>query len=121
MPLRLSTIEENDILHVSGTGLWSPALADRHFCELHRLVLNRRAAGQAVLVLVDLRRAPVQTTATAQIIREQTARIYRDADRVALVCAAALIAMQMKHVAQIENMSTFDAIEPALLWLRQGG
>lgn len=115
---RLSTFEDNGILHVSGDGLWTPALADRHFRDLHQLVLRQRAARQRVLVLVDLTQAPVQTVETAKIIHEQTGRIYREADRVAVVCATMLLAMQIKHAAQIENMSTFEAIEPALLWLR---
>jgi hypothetical protein len=118
MPGRLSTIEENDILHVSGAGLWAPTLADRHFRELHQLVLRRRAAQQSVLVLVDLTQAPVQTVETAQVIHEQTGRIYREADRVAVVCATMLLALQIKHAAKIGNMSTFEAVEPALLWLR---
>lgn len=102
---------------VSGSGMWSPARTETHFRELDHVVLKIRREHSSVRVLVDLREASVQTAETAAIVREWTTRIYRTADRVAVVCATALLALQIKRAAHVETLATFHEIEPAMTWI----
>ncbi len=102
---------------VSGSGMWSAARAEAHFRELEHTILKIRREHGSVRALIDLREASVQTTETAAIMREWTTRIYRVADRVAVVCATALLALQIKRAANVETLATFHEIEPAMTWI----
>jgi hypothetical protein len=102
---------------VSGSGMWSAARAKAHFHDLERTVLKIRRDHGAVRVLVDLREASVQTADTAAVVHEWTTSIYRVADRVAVVCATSLLALQMKRAANIETLATFHEIAPAQKWV----
>jgi hypothetical protein len=116
------TFEMDDaanLVRVCGTGLWTPEQTLIHFLELHRAILGLRAVRRKVLVVVDLRAAAVQTAETAAAVRDGTARIYRDADYVAIVCSSALVAMQMKRAAQVPNLATFAELGEALDWMNE--
>lgn len=102
---------------VSGTGMWSAERAATHFRDLERAILKIRREHGAVRVLVDLHAAAVQTAETAAVVREWTGRIYRAADRVAVVCATALLAMQIKRMADVDTLATFHEIGPAEQWI----
>ena len=102
---------------VLGAGMWSAERTEAHFRELERTVLKIRREHGSVRVLVDLREASVQTAETAAVMREWTTRIYRVADRVAVVCATALLALQIKRAADATTLATFHEIEPAIAWI----
>lgn len=106
---------------VVGSGMWSPERTTAHFVELERAVLKLRRAHGRVRVLVDLRGAAVQTAETAAVVRAWTGRIYRAADRVAVVCATALLALQIRRAADIATLATFHEIEPARTWIDMAG
>jgi hypothetical protein len=107
------------IVRVRGTGLWTPEQTIIHFIALHRAILGLRAVRRKVLVLVDLRKAAVQTAETADAVRDGTARLYRDADFVAVVCESQLVAMQMKRAAQVPNLAIFSDLDAAMAWIRE--
>lgn len=111
-------VADDGFITVAGSGLWTPERTAEHFRDLERAVLAVRREGKQVRVLVDLRAASVQTAETAAIMQQWTGRIYKVADRVAVVCATALLAMQIKRAANIETLSTFHEIEPAKAWIR---
>jgi hypothetical protein len=52
-------------------------------------------------------------------MHQWTSRIYRDDDRVAVLCAAALLALQIKRAANVRQLATFHEMAPALAWVRQ--
>jgi len=108
---------EDGLVTVTGTGMWSAAHAAAHFQELERAVLKLRREHGSVRVLVNLRGAAVQTRDTAAVMRAWTGRIYRVADRVAVVCATALLALQIKRHAEIDTMATFHELAAAQAWV----
>jgi hypothetical protein len=110
--------DEEGLVRVRGAGLWTPEQTAIHFIELHRAIIGLRAVRRKVLVLVDLREAAVQSAETAAAVRDGTARMYREADYVAIVHASQLVAMQMKRAAAVPNLAAFDAMDAALGWLR---
>lgn len=109
--------EHDGFATVAGAGMWTPAQAEAHFRDLDRAITRLRRIHGSVRVLVDLREASVQTAETAGVVRNWTGRIYRGVDRVAVVCATALLAMQMKRAADIETLATFHEIELARAWI----
>lgn len=112
------TVDHDDgYVVISGGGMWSPAQADEHFRELDRAILKLRREHKQLRVLVDLREASVQTPETVAVMRNWTGRIYRDADRVAVVCATALLALQIKRATDIETRATFHDMATAEAWL----
>jgi|GEM_PF-2432291 len=102
---------------VAGSGMWTAERAEQHFRNLQYAVLKLRREHRRVLVLVDLRAAAVQTPETAAIIHAWTGRIYRSVDRVAVVCATALLALQIKRASDIETLATFHELAAAEAWI----
>ncbi|ODT91517.1 MAG: hypothetical protein ABS86_02480 [Sphingobium sp. SCN 64-10] len=114
------TIDEPDgIVHVVGVGMWSPEYVVEHFRDLDRALERIRREQGFARVFVDLRAAAVQATQTTQVLGEWTGRVYRDSDRAAVLCASALLAMQIKRAADVRLLATFHEMAPALAWLRQ--
>lgn len=109
--------DRNGLIRVRGVGMWTAEQADAHFIELRRAIEGLRAIRRPVLVLVDLSAANVQTGEVAEAISDGTARIYRDADFVALVAGTALLGLQMKRAAKVPNFAVFSELRPALDWL----
>ena len=107
------------LIHVIGTGIWTVERAETHFRNLDRAVQNVRRKHGKVNVLVDLRGAAVQPSETAAVIHEWTTRIYREADRIAVVCATSLLALQMRRGVNIAPLATFHEMEPALRWINE--
>jgi hypothetical protein len=110
---------DGGLIRVSGNGIWSPEQAATHFRNLERAVGKVRRDHGKVSVLVDLRQAAVQPSETAAIIHEETTRIYSEADRIAIVCPTALLALQMKRGVNIASLATFHEMEPALRWVQE--
>ena len=104
-------------IRVRGTGLWTAEQASVHFVKLRQAVEGLRAIRQPVLVLVDLSRAAVQPSDVAEAVSHGTARMYRDADFVALIASSVLLGMQMKRAAKVSNFAVFTEMDPALEWL----
>lgn len=117
--LRFEVDHTSGLIRVIGTGIWSVERAETHFRNLDRAVQNVRQAHGKVNVLVDLRGAAVQPSETAAVIHDWTMRIYRAADRVAVVCATSLLALQMRRGVNIAPLATFHEIEPALRWIHE--
>jgi hypothetical protein len=115
------TIDERAALVcVTGRGIWSAERTATHFNNLDKALQRMRQQRGGARVLVDLREASVQTVETAQVMKQCTGRIYRDVDRVAVVCATALLALQIKHSAQVPDLATFLQVEPARAWVLAG-
>jgi hypothetical protein len=55
----------------------------------------------------------------AEAVRHGTARIYRDADFVAVVIAPILLGIQMKRASSARNVALFGEMTQALEWLAQ--
>ena len=106
-------------IRVFGTGIWTPEQASVHFVQLRQAVEGLRAIRQPVLVLVDLTAADLQPTAVAEAVRHGTARVYRDADFVAVVVASILLGIQMKRASSARNVALFGEVTQALDWLAQ--
>lgn len=104
-------------IRVTGSGLWTADQAETHFHKLGIALRKMRAELGRALVLVDLREALVQPAATTVAMTRETARIYEVRDRVAVVCATALLAMQIKRVAAVYDLATFTDCDAALAWL----
>lgn len=110
----------NGFVTIVGVGMWSPERTETHFRDLERAILKIRREHGKVRVFVDLRGASVQTAETAAVMNIWTRRIYRACDRVAVVCATALLAMQIKRSAEVDVLATFHEIEPARRWMHAG-
>ena len=108
------------LITVLGSRMWSPERTETHFRDLERAVLKVRREHGEVRVLVDLREASVQMPQTAAVVLVWTTRIYQTADRVAVVCASGLLALQIKRAANVETMATFHELEPAKCWIEAG-
>lgn len=104
-------------IRVRGAGMWTPEQASVHFVKLRQAIEGLRAIRQPVLVLVDLSLATVQTGEVAEAISHGTARIYNEADYVALFAGSVLLAMQMKHAAKVPNFAVFTEMALAQDWL----
>jgi hypothetical protein len=115
--LSFTVDERAALVRVTGRGMWSAERTATHFNTLDKALQRMRRQRGGARVLVDLREATVQTAQTAEVMKQWTARIYRDVDRVAVVCATALLALQIKHSAQVPDLATFLQVEPAQAWV----
>ncbi|WBO20712.1 PilZ domain-containing protein [Sphingomonas abietis] len=106
------------MIRVTGTGIWSMALLDRHIDQLKRLVARSRAGGGGLRVLVDLSEAAVQTPAVAARIAQMTDEIYGPDDRVAIVVPSSQLKIRMRHLVRTARSRTFLAHVVAEQWLR---
>lgn len=116
----LLTIDANNVdgvIRVAGSGMWAPEEARTHFLALEREMKAARLKQGGARVLVDLREAPVQSAATAQELTYWTERVYKPIDRVATVCTAALVSMQIRHQVRIFQFEMFRDRDEALVWL----
>lgn len=102
---------------VTGSGLWTPDQVETHFGKLDRELRAMRARVGGARVLVDLRKAKVQTAEAAEKMKSWTGRIYRAEDQVAVICGTALLSMQIKHQAKVYNLRTFTDRQAATAWL----
>lgn len=105
------------LVHVVGTGFWSPASITAHFNLLEQRLKAVRARHGMVRALIDLRNAPVQSPETASIIQQATTRIYRPEDRIAIVRSSLLLDLQMKRSVDASPLQTFTTIDEAKAWL----
>lgn len=118
--LSIEVNHRDGLITVLGSRMWSPAQMEAHFRDLERAVLKVRYAHGNVRLLVDLREASVQTADTAAVMHSWTTRVYQPADRVAVVCVSALLALQIKRAANVASLATFYELEPAMRWVETG-
>jgi len=116
-PFTISLEPSDGLIHVIGTGLWSPLQIMDHFRDLQGLLRRMRAEKGHARVMIDMRDALVQPANTARTLHDETNRAYRENDRVAVICTRALLAIQMKHTAKIYARATFTTPEEARAWL----
>ncbi|MFA5964097.1 MAG: hypothetical protein WC804_08780 [Sphingomonas sp.] len=105
------------IIRITGVGKWTVDYVDVHFAELAVLIDRVRAQHGAVLALVDLSRAPVQSAEVAERIHQATGQLYGPEDRVAMVVQSFLLKAQMKRAAWKANAAIFVSPFAAMTWL----
>lgn len=115
--LSFSVEPGGSFIRVIGMGLWKPAQIETHFRSLDAALRRMRASQGHARVLVDMSKALVQPADTAAAMNEATCRIYRKGDMVAVICATALLAMQVKHFSKPYELATFADEAQALDWL----
>jgi hypothetical protein len=81
------------------------------------MIAQRRAAGRAVRVLVDLRLSGMQGPETAVRVVHWTQTIYEAGDRVAMIVASSLVRFRMQRVSRIEDREVFMSPGAARRWL----
>lgn len=116
-PFTISLDPAAGLIHVIGTGLWTPLQVMDHFRDLQGMLRRMRAEKGQARVMIDMRDALVQPANTAKTLHDETNRAYREQDRVAVICTKALLAIQMKHAAKIYARATFATEEEARGWL----
>jgi hypothetical protein len=105
------------IVHVVGSGFWTPHDIDRHFSELDAVVRSIRQCGRKVRVAVDLRRTPAQLPETIARIGAGAERIYAEGDRVAIIVDSSLAKLQMRRVVSDAQHEMFQSPNAAMTWL----
>jgi len=105
------------IIRVTGTETWTLDDIDVHFAELAVLIDRVRAQNGVVSALVDLSRAPAQSPEVVARIHHATGRLYRPADRVALVVPSFPLKAELERLAWHDNTAIFVAAPAAESWL----
>lgn len=115
--ISISPVDDQGIVRLVGYGTWSIEYMNRHFRELDPIVAAARMRVRSVMVLADLREAPVQSPDVAEIINIGTRRLYRDGDRIAIVVQSSLVKLQMKRVVDCAQVQIFISVAAAYTWL----
>jgi len=115
--IEINTTPNAPYILVEGEGMWTVDQVQRHFHDLERNIRAMRARCGTARVLADMRHAQVQTAEVVQVMISETARIYREHDRVAVIVATKLMAMQVKRSSTVHDRQTFEDHAQALAWL----
>ena len=115
--LRLSGPDASGVIHVVGSGCWTPDTSDSHARELQVLIDGCRARGLDIRVLCDLRAMAVDCSKLIAHSRKNAARIYRPEDRIAVVVKTSLAKMQLRRGGSVGNVQMFLSIDAAETWL----
>lgn len=105
------------LFEVRCVGMWSVDQAQTHFARMERMVHTLRAMKRPVHVLVDLRRAHIQSQETSRAMAEGVGQVHVHADKVAFVGASALHALQVKRDVTAPQAAIFQDIDEARAWL----
>ncbi|HEX7820217.1 MAG TPA: hypothetical protein VF463_06315 [Sphingobium sp.] len=108
-----------NVIGVEGRGVWSAEEARAHFACLCTLVADLRDRAGLARVLVDLREMEPQPKEVVEIIRDITAQIYKQQDRIAILVTTGMQRMQMSCLTETLNAQLFDDPFAALRWLNQ--
>lgn len=111
------------ICRITGTGMWSVADAEQHFREITVALRPLRQTGRAVVFLVDMRDADVQSRETAHAMSEGTQKLHRPTDIIAVVTRTVLHALQVEAFAKQGRLKTFQDMGEGQAWalsLRDG-
>lgn len=115
--LSIALPDDQGIVKLHGSGVWSLDYLNQHFRELDAVIAQARRRNPNVLVLVDLRDAPVQSPEVAECINANTRRVYRNHDRIAIVVQSSLVKLQMKRVVDCAHVQIFISVAAAYTWL----
>lgn len=115
--ITLSVDPASGRIDVTGAGYWSPPYIDSHFKKVADLVRSHRAAGVPIRVLVDLRKADIQSRETVEHMSRSTSDIYTAGDKVALLVASSLAKIQMRRAADVIAPEFFISLPEAEAWL----
>jgi hypothetical protein len=114
---RLDLDEEAGVILVYGAGFWTLESLNSHFDALRLVVDRRRASGDKIKVLVDLREASVQNSDVTAAISLRTSEIYAVEDRVAIVVSSSLAKLQMRRSVHRVQHEFFISQQAAKTWL----
>lgn len=105
------------LIRVMGRGQWSTAQVGVHFAALRNLLRQRRATGEPVRVMIDLRESEVQSLDTMDSISDARANLYAPEERVATIVESSTLRAQLKTVGTTENRAFFLSPTAARIWL----
>ncbi|WP_109809076.1 hypothetical protein [Sphingosinithalassobacter portus] len=108
---------EDGVLRVTGSGAWNRMQLTGHFARLHELIRPVRERGEPLLALIDMRGITEMPDEIVAVIDRETARLYQEQDRVAVMVASSLVKMQMKRAAEKAQREFFLSAKAALTWL----
>ena len=108
---------EDGVLRVTGSGPWNRTQLAGHFARLHELIRPIRERGEPLLALIDMRGITEMPDEIVAVIDRETARLYQEQDRVAVMVASSLVKMQMKRAAEKAQREFFLSPNAALTWL----
>lgn len=109
------------VFQVLCVGAWTPEQAQKHFDRMESALHLMRASGRPVRVLVDLRQSRVLPADTSAVMAERSSRVHDAADRVAMVSASALHALQVKRDVRAPRVAVFATMEEAKAWIADAG
>ncbi len=105
------------LFDVRCVGMWSADQARTHFDRMEQMIHMLRVMKRPVHVLVDLRRAHIQSQETSRAMADGVGRVHVHADKVAFVGASALHALQVKRDVTAPQSAVFQSIDEARAWL----
>jgi hypothetical protein len=85
--------------------------------EMRAIVAESCNSDGGVLVLIDLHDAPAQPLATTTVMEQGFRDLSDLAGKVAIICASALLALQLKRALPMPNLGTFHDQRQAKDWL----
>lgn len=96
---------------------WTEAAIREHFDELDRMADDARGRHGIARVLADLSHTSIRPADTAELYRQRAAQLYRPTDRLAMVTASRLYAMQLRRTMPDCDASVFPTFPEAMAWL----
>lgn len=105
------------LIRVLGRGQWSKAQVGVHFTALRNLLQQRRATGEPVRVMIDLRESDVQNLDTMDSISDARSNLYTPQERVATIVESSTLRAQLKTGDTSENRAFFLSPTAARIWL----
>lgn len=105
------------LIRIVGRGQWSEAQVAVHFTALRNLLQQRRATGEPVRVMIDLRESDVQDLTIMDRISDARATLYTPQERVATIVESSTLRAQLKTGDTRENRAFFLSPTAARIWL----
>lgn len=109
-----------EIVHMKCSGFWSLEEAKSYIDQIVDAIIEARSVNSAVRVLVDNRKASVQTLELINELGEMIGRAYKPEDKLAIVVGSQLLKMQMDRLPTIAMTRIFvslASLEDATDWL----
>lgn len=97
-------------------GFWQLDMTRQHIAAWVKCVRRIHAEGKPARVVADLRRAQTQSQEVASLVQRETAGLYRDGDRIAVVLPAGLLKTQIRRILSSEVSGYFADIDEAERW-----
>lgn len=116
-PLDLEHDGQTGVIRITGRGVWTASAANEHFTAVAEKLLQTRARGLPIRVLVDLREAAHQSLDSLDRLRWWTANLYRSGDRIAIVVASSVVKSSFRYVPVGATRELFLSEKAARDWL----